>query len=226
MKRAHPASFIPTEHRTRRQASTHRTCSRPRPGGRGWSPRRRTAPGAGRATASLTSKHSATAAAVAAERLPVSRRSRCPARPGPPAVRALRRGRLGPASARDKAGGGARTWPRLRRGPSPAVPAGALGALWRAREGWTDGRKQGKGCIRCPGGMSAVFSHRSTALFSGRNAKLKDTSRFCVRGKPVQVWRGGSTEQLPVLSSNCALVTIGNQVMQYRLAHMGSISAC
>ena len=70
--------------------------------------------------------------------------------------------------------------------------------------------------------MNAVFSNPGTVFFSGRHASLK-TLLSSVCGKNVYKFGwGGSTEQLRLLSSNCALVTKWCNISQLTLVFISA----
>lgn len=233
-KRSHPTNVRP--HNTPGHATRPLLALRPARAGAGRGPpklRRRSAPGAGCATGSLTSKQFATAAVVAAERLPVSRRSRCPAQPGPtggespaagpPLSRGAPGARPGPRPhmARDCSAAPAR--------PCPRGLSGRCGVGWRAREGrrdeFTDGRRE-RDVSGYPGAWVLYFVIPVPLYSADVTRNLKALLGSACGRNQFKFGAGGSTEQLPLLSSNCALVTISNKVMQYHLIRMGFISAC
>lgn len=156
--------------------------------------------------------------------------SRCDADPGVPPIPVSRPSRpyrwwepCGRAASPPRGARG--RCPRVARGggaaPARPCPRGLSG---RCGGHGREGRREVKGCLRLPAGMRAVFSNPSTVLFSGRNAKLKELLGSACGRNQFKFGAGGSAEQLPLLSTNCALVTISNQVMQYHLVHMSFIS--
>ncbi|KAI1240693.1 hypothetical protein IHE44_0009130, partial [Lamprotornis superbus] len=98
---------------------------------------------------------------------------------------------------------GRRTRSRPRAAPRPprgrrrgwVGPAQAQCPGGRPRDRFTDVktvRDSGRGCCGAAPGVPPIPVCRpSRTDRRGRNVKLKGTSRFCVREKPVQVWRGG-----------------------------------